>query len=832
MPTAIVPTAYELAIEPDLDRFTFAGRMTLTAAADDPVDRIALDCAELAVWHCRIKPEGSEGNFLDCPFTLDPAAEKLTVHIGAPLSGPFQLTIDYVGQINDRMAGFYRSRIQTDTNARYLAVTQFQESDARRAFPCFDHPAQKAIFTVEIEIDDALTAISNTHVRTLTDLGNGRCRITFHPTPKMSTYLVFFGVGPFETHMDEIDRRLRAICLPGMGDQTRFGLEFGRNALAYGEAYTAIDYPLDKMDLIAVPDFAFGAMENWGAITFRENLLLHIPGVTSREAQARICEVIAHEITHQWFGNLVTPQEWKYLWLNESFATYFGYGMVEHHYPEWEIWHQFIRSQVESALARDALNETFAIEMPGGAAVAITTSTAPIIYSKGASILRQLEAWIGPDHFKSGLRRYLTDFAYGCAASHHLWESLSASSGMPVAELMRNWITQPGFPVITVERKENTLSLRQQRFTYQHNDSSQTWLVPITVNATTADGKVERQTVLLKQKQTDIALPPETTVYNINPDQTGFYHVYYTDTDNLARLGAMLKRRELSSIDRWGLQNDLFALVKAGFVSMTDLLDMADNFLGEHAYLPLSSLENHLFDAFAVLRGNIRARIARTAAALCDAALDVIGSFPTANESQTTAMLRDQLFVHGALMGNRNILRLLADPFKAFLSGSTIAPDIFKGVLTAGAVEGDRASMDDMIHHLEISRIEHERMTIAGALGCFGQWSLLEAALNYSLEKIPDRIRFLPLVAAAGNPTVMDQLWPWFESNLSRIEKMHPLLFERVVAAFIPGPGLLDSDRCMAFCSALRKDQPRLKDVITLSLERLEVNAAFRQREQ
>ena len=456
--------AYRLTIEPDLGRFTFAGRMILSANADEPTDTLTLDCAELAIWQCRVQPDRPDEKGIDCPFTLDPAKTGLTIHLPDSLSGVFQLTIDYTGKINDRMAGFYRSRIQTDNLQNYMAVTQFQESDARRAFPCLDHPAQKAIFTVEMVIEKNLTAISNTDIQTIAELENGRRRVTFHPTPKMSTYLLFFGVGPFEIHEDIVDRRVRAVCLPGMGDQTAFGREFGRKALAYGEDYYAIDYPLTKLDLIAVPDFAFGAMENWGAITFRENLLLNIPGVTSREALARICEVIAHEITHQWFGNLVTPEDWKYLWLNESFATYFGYGMVDHHYPEWEIWDQFVRSQTETAMARDALNETFAIEMPGGAQVAITTSTAPIIYSKGGSILRQLEAWIGPDHFKAGLRRYLTDFAYGNAASHHLWESLSAASGMPVAELMRSWVTQPGFPVITAERKNNTLSFAPAPF--------------------------------------------------------------------------------------------------------------------------------------------------------------------------------------------------------------------------------------------------------------------------------------------------------------------------------------------------------------------------------
>jgi tricorn protease interacting factor F2/3 len=832
MTAPITPMAYRLAIEPDLDHFTFTGRMTLSADANEPTDTLTLDCAELAIWQCRIQPEGAGEDLMDCPFTMDPAKTRLAIHLPGNLSGAFQLTVDYSGKINDRMAGFYRSRIKTDDSPNHIAVTQFQESDARRAFPCLDHPALKAVFTVEMVIDKTLTAISNTDIQSISELENGRRRVTFHPTPKMSTYLLFFGVGPFEIHEDIGDRRVRAVCLPGMGDQTAFGREFGRKALAYGEDYYAIDYPLTKMDLIAVPDFAFGAMENWGAITFRENLLLNIPGVTSREALARICEVIAHEIAHQWFGNLVTPEEWKYLWLNESFATYFGYGMVNHHYPEWEIWDQFVRSQTETAMARDALNETFAIEMPGGAQVAITTSTAPIIYSKGGSILRQLEAWIGSGHFKAGIRRYLADFAYGNAASHHLWESLSAASGMPVAELMRSWVTQPGFPVVTTQRSDNTLSLRQRRFTYLPNDSAQTWLVPVSITAYTAKGTADTQTILLKKKQTDVSLPPDTTAYHVNPGQAGFYHTSYNDADNLARLGAMVADQQLPAMDRWGLQNDLFALVKAGLVPMTTFLDMAENFRRERAYLPLSSLDSHLFEAVLVLRGEIRARTTQTAVTLMNAALDAIGGLPDPDESQTTAMLRDQLLVHGALIGNSQALDFLTDQFNAFLNGTTIAPDIFKGVMTAGAVSGGRSALTAMIRRFESSGVEHERMTLAGALGCFDPWPLLQKALDYALEKLPDRIRFMPLVASAGNPAAADRLWPWFVDNFQRIERMHPLLFERVVAAFVPGPGLQDPDRTSTFCEKLTREQPRLKEVIALSLERLEVNAGFRRREK
>ncbi len=832
MTAVITPTAYTLVIEPDLERFLFVGHLTMTARIHHPIDRIDLDCAELAIWQCRIMDEDTGGDPVDCPFTLDPANQKLTVHLPVSRSDNVTLTIDYIGQINNRMAGFYRSRIHGGVGTDHIAVTQFQESDARRAFPCLDHPAQKAVFSVTMIIPEALTAIANTGIQRIEALDDGRKKIVFYPTPMMSTYLLFFGVGPFEFHEDDRDPRVRAVCLPGMGDQTVFGRQFGRLALAYGEDYYGIDYPLDKMDLIAVPDFAFGAMENWGAITFRENLLLHVPGVTSREGESRICEVIAHEIAHQWFGNLVTPEDWKYLWLNESFATYFGYGMVDHYHTDWQVWDQFVRNQTETALTRDALHETFAIEMPGDAQVAITTSTAPIIYSKGGSILRQLEAWIGPDHFKEGLRRYLTDFAYGCAASHHLWESLAATSGMPVDVLMKNWVTQPGFPAITARKTAGTLTLNQRRFTYLPADADQRWMVPVTVVSYAADGSAHTQTVVIDQTDTDISLPPDTVAYKINPDQTGFYHTCYEETENLNRLGRMVNDRKLSVMDRWGIQNDLFALVKAGDVPMARFLEMAGNYLSEQAYLPLASLDSHLFEAGLVLRGDIRTHTIRTAETLTNAALNALGTLPAADEAPTTAMLRDQLLGHAALLGNAAVLDFLADQFKAFMGGAIVAADIFRGVMTAGGARGDDQALDHIIKRFEDSAVEHERMTLATALGAFGQRSLLDRALDYALDKVPDRIRFLPLVAAAGNPAAAEYLWVWFEDHLAKMENMHPMLFERVVAAFVPGPGLEDTDRTRAFCKTLKETQPRLKDVVALSLERLSVNAAFREREQ
>ena len=827
----ITPETYRLVIEPDLNRFQFTGQMTLTGEIHQPTDTICLDCLELAVWQCRVKTEGAGDETVDCPFTFDPGNQTLSIHLPGSRSGVFELTVDYIGQINNKMAGFYRSRIPGDVPT-HIAVTQFQESDAQRAFPCFDHPARKAVFCLSMIIPEDLTAIANTGIESTRSLGDGRKEVIFHPTPSMSTYLVFFGVGPFEIHEDTTDSRIRAVCLPGMEAQTVFGRRFGQKALAYGEDFYAIDYPLDKMDLIAVPDFAFGAMENWGAITFRENLLLHVPGVTSREGEMRICEVIAHEIAHQWFGNLVTPEDWKYLWLNESFATYFGYGMVDHHHPDWEIWYQFVRGETDTSLTRDALRETFAIEMPGNQQVAITTSTAPIIYSKGGSILRQLEAWIGPDHFKAGLRRYLTEFAYGCAASHHLWETLAAVSNMPVDDLMKNWVTQPGFPMITTKREGDNLTLSQRRFTFLPLDTDQTWMVPVTLTTYAADDSATTQTLVMDTAQETISLPAGTMAYKLNPGQTGFYHTCYEDLENLENLARMVRAKALPVLDRWGLQNDLFALAKAGIRSMDDYLDMAENHVGETAFLPLSSLNAHLFEAVLTLEGGIRSRALNTHEALTNAALVELGNLPVGGEAPTTAMLRDQLLVNGAFCGNGNVLEFLADQFKAFSNGATIPADIFRGVVTAGVFQGDKATLDFIIRRFEDSKVEHERMILASALGAFGDPKVLAAALDYALDSVPDRIRYLPIATAAGNPAAGKGLWPWFEKHLPRMENMHPMLFERVVASFVPGPGLADVTRTRSFCKALEKKKPGLKEVLALSLERLAVNEAFRAREK
>jgi len=821
----IRPIHYKIHLKPDLVNFTFEGTCALQLNTNEAVSEIALNVLEIAIWRCRFR---RGDHFLECAYLVDPGKEELHVVLPEPVSGDIYLEIDYQGLINNKMAGFYRSKYVRDGETKYIAVTQFEESDARRAFPCMDHPAKKATFEIEMDIEENLVAISNCVVKRENTLGNGRKRVVFEQTPIMSTYLVFFGVGEFEFIYDETDPRVRVATLPGMIEYGRFGVDFGRKALEFSETYYGINYPLPKMDLIAIPDFAFGAMENWGAITFRENLLLHYPGITSKSGEERICEVIAHEIAHQWFGNLVTPSDWKYLWLNESFATYFGYGVVDHYCPKWNTWEQFLEGNTGSAMARDSLLETFAIEIPGGEHVVINASTAPIIYNKGGSILRQAEGYIGKDNFQKGLRHYLKKYAYACAASRHLWESFEHVSQLPVSKMMNSWIEQPGFPMVEVFRNGEQLRLSQKRFTYLPGDSDQKWIVPVTIMLITDVGESQELTVLLDDVEKTIDIDPATTVYKVNNAQTGFYRVKYRDTENLSELGRRVRNKMLPSEDSWGLQNDLYAFVKSGDVTVQDYLDFVTHYENEDAYLPLTSIAHHLFDAYLVLKGDLKEKIASMSVNWFDTLLATIGYDPNPDEENTTSILREQLIWVSSLFGSKPSTEFARGKFNQLMEGNPCHPDIMRSVMQVGALTGNRNVFDWLDRRLQASESEHERMNLLTALGCFQNSNLIDNALEFVLDEVPARNKFIPVVAMASNPHAMPSLWEWYTGHLEQIEQFHPMLYERVIAAIIPLAGLENVDEVRTFFEDYLLKTDKARDAIKMSLERLEINLRMR----
>ncbi len=821
----IKPENYTLQIRPDLLLFTFSAELTAELTPIEPISEVIFNAKDLAVWNCRML---KENEFMECRFSIDPSKEHLCIQLPEEMLGTIVIKIEYQGKINDQMVGFYRSRYMEDGVDKYIAVTQFQESDARRALPCMDNPLQKATFDIEMIIDENLEAISNEIYMEEKKIGKGKKMVKFRRSPKMSTYLVFFGVGEFDCLRNINDPRVFVLTVPGLTQYAQYGSDFGEKALNYCEQYFQIPYPLPKMDLIAVPDFAFGAMENWGAITFRENLLLYYPGVTSKAGEQRICEVIAHEIVHQWFGNLVTPSDWKYLWLNESFATYFAYHVVDHYYPQWDTWGQFLIGQTDRALSRDQLRDTLSIEIPGGEHVVINSSTAPIIYSKGGSILRQVEGYIGEEAFRNGLNRYLTNHAYDNASSRELWKAFEAVSEKPVNAMMQNWVEQPGYPLVEVERDQNELLLTQSRFTSIAASYDQTWLIPISVRVFDKAGGSRCIEMLMDAKSARMNLGDDVAAFKVNDEQTGFYRVKYRNKDNFDSIGELIRGKKMSVQNRWGIENDLFALVKADQINIFDYTAFLNCFAHEDAFLPLTSIAGNLYESFIVLSGSSREKIKQFGAGFFKNALARIGLDPSSEEPVATSILRDQLLWHTFVYGFKEVETFAKERFGQLMRGERIHPDIMKAVIQIGAQTHEDEALEWMKNKYKVSESEHERMNILAGLACFEKPALILDALEFSLNEVPSRNKFMPIAAMGENVHAEPLLWDWFVENLVRLEQMHPLHFERVITGVVPVAGIEKVSEVKDFFAQYMEKTSRAKDAIALALEKLDINVRMR----
>ncbi len=810
---------YTLRIEPDLDRFTFRGDLYLELTADAPAREVVLNALQLRIQSCRLKDASGE---VPLSWRTEADREVLLLQPDRAVEGKLRVAVQYEGVINDRMAGFYRSAVRSGDKIQWIAITQFQERDARRAFPCFDHPAAKGTFDIEMVVDADLTAVSNTPVREAPVLEDGKKRVCFETTPVMSTYLVFFGVGRFETLTNPEDPRIRLVTPPDRSRYGDLGLLFGGKSLTFCEHYFEIPYPLGKLDLLSVPDFAFGAMENWGAITFRENLLLDDPVTTSKASRARICEVIAHEITHQWFGNLVTPADWSYLWLNESFATYFGFGIVDHYHPGWGTWERFVLGQTRSAMDRDALLETFPMEIPGGEHVVINSSTAPLIYSKGASILRQIHSHIGEERFRDGLNQYLSNHAYSNAKSSDFWAAFDSVSGMPVSGIMKQWVEQKGFPLVTVHREGRRLLLTQERFTYLFQEDQTCWPIPVTVRLFDADGTGTDRSLLFTDPETTLEIG-DATAWKLNPNQTGFYRVRYVDSENLEVLGQMVRDGALSERDRWGLQEDLFALVLADKATLSDFLGFAGYLEGDTAFLPAAGLEENLFRTFQTVTSDRQREVKSIGQRMCERILDAVGRYPVSEEPHTVASMREQILWHGALYGSESLLGFAFERFEEVISGKPVSPEMLQSVLRVGALHGGAKASRWLRNRFETTDSEHERLALLQAMGSAREAEVLRESFDYVLDHVPDRNRFVPLVAMAANPYGAKVLWEAFLASQERFDEFHPLLYERVLVAIITGCGLEFPDDVKGFFERHLDAKDLARDVIRLSLERLEI---------
>ena len=455
LPTNVRPTNYRLSLAPDLDTFTFKGSETIDIQVSEPTSSIVLNSAEIEIQSADVTlPDGSTH---DAATMFDEDKDTVTLALDAEIpAGSASLDLEFTGELNDKLRGFYRSSYtDQDGSQRWMAATQFESTDARRAFPCWDEPAVKATFDVTLIVPEELEALSNTEPVSTTSTGDGRKVVRYAPTPVMSTYLLAFVVGDIACLQDRTSDGvlMRVWATKGNEDKGKFALETSMALLDYFHDYFGIPYPLSKLDHIALPDFAAGAMENWGAITYREVALLVDPENSSAGTREVVAAIVSHEMAHQWFGNLVTMEWWDDLWLNESFASWMGDKAVDHLHPEWEMWTQFLTHDTSDALNLDGLRNSHPIEQDVNNPAEIGQLFDAISYSKGGSILRMLEHYLGADTFKAGLQIYIDRHRYANARTTDLWNALGEASGQPVAAIMESWTAQTGYPVLDVSVK-------------------------------------------------------------------------------------------------------------------------------------------------------------------------------------------------------------------------------------------------------------------------------------------------------------------------------------------------------------------------------------------
>src|SRR3989338_2086054 len=416
----IVPERYDIQLKPDLKNFTFEGVETILLTVSRKTRAITLHSKDLEIETAAVLI-GRDKVFSKISYNEKRETATFTFSKLIP-KGKLKLTIVFTGVLNDKMRGFYRSQYNVGQKEYHMATTQFEATDARRAFPCFDEPAHKSVFHVSLIVEKGKTAISNTLPVSVLEHEAGYEIIKFSPTPKMSTYLLVFIVGDFEYIEKKSSKGviMRVYTTPGKKHQAGFALSCAVKTLEFYEKYFDIPYPLNTLDMIAIPDFTSGAMENWGAITYRESALLVDEEHSSTSNKQWVALVIAHEIAHQWFGNLVTMEWWTHLWLNEGFASYIEYLSVDKLFPKWDIWTQFSTNELGTALRLDSLLHTHPIEIPVHHPDEIGEIFDEVSYSKGASIIRMLADYIGEKNFRDGLRYYLKKHSYKNTETAHL----------------------------------------------------------------------------------------------------------------------------------------------------------------------------------------------------------------------------------------------------------------------------------------------------------------------------------------------------------------------------------------------------------------------------
>ncbi len=780
---ATLPDSYFLSFSVYTEKCTFEGVLRLVFHTDTVIPSLELDCLGLEILSCEVITGNIKSS---ADFQIYEKTEKLIVTFPKSLTkGAHELIFRFRGVLTDNLAGFYRSRYVHEGREKYMATTQFEAAEAKRAFPCFDNPSMKAVFHVTFIIDEKLTGVSNMLPKSEKILPGGKKRIEFYPTPRMSTYLLYLGVGQFEMIEDKWKSvLLRVVTPPGKSQYGKFALDFAKKCLDYFEDYFDYQYPLPKLDLIAVPDFAAGAMENWGAITFRENALLFYESKSSIQTKQRVAEVVAHEIAHMWFGNLVTMKWWDDLWLNESFATFMAYKAVDHYFPKWHIWEEYVTGTVFTGMALDGLKSSHPIQVEINTTQEIDEIFDEISYDKGGSILRMLDGYLGADLFREGLRFYIKKFAYGNTSGRDLWESLEKVSKVPVTRLMSKFIREIGFPLVEVAKKKNNLVLSQSRFLFEEatDTANRLWEIPLVVTDTT--GRMER--VMLTQEKQTLALKSVDDWAYINKNYDGFFITSYDD-NSLLKIGANIKT--LSATDSLGLLHDLFALVLSGRKDVNVILDYVSSSYLMSIDSSVVTYIIHKLHGLYLLQAFEKTK--KLALKFSLPVIARVGYEPKKGEDPRITALRNAALFALSFFDDQTTVKFLNKKFTDYLSKETTLHADLRALTFSAVVWANQKNYPKIVDLYEKNEVQEEKNKLLMALANVKDEILIIKTLDYALTP---RVRFGNILyvvfSASRNPYGRKVTFDWLKKNWGELRKRtggHAnTILRRIIKSIIP----------------------------------------------
>ena len=768
------PRNYQIEINPNIESKSFIGKVKITGLKVGPTNsRITFHQIGLKVTSAKVTNHTKTGeiDLVIKRINYHQKFDELRFHFDSKIrSGEYTIELEFKGQITDDLSGMYISQFKDGTKTKKMITTQFESHAARAVFPCIDEPEAKATFDMTIIHPNDVVTISNTPIKTKTELSKAKTSTTFTTTPIMSTYLLAFIVGDLKFKQSKTNNGtiVRCYATPDNIDYLEFSLEVAVKSIEFYNKYFDIPYPLEKCDLIAIPDFAAGAMENWGCLTFREQAMLVDPKRSSLMNKQYVSTVIAHEVAHQWFGNLVTMKWWTDLWLNEGFATWMEYFAINNLYPEWDLWEQFAVDVQQIAFSLDSLENTHPIEVIIKHPDEIRTIFDGISYDKGACVIQMLHSLVGAENFKLGLQDYLKKFSYKNTDTNDLWDALEKRSNKPVKEFMSAWTTHSGFPVVSVDQTETNVTLVQNRFSFLPDNSNDNHLWPIVLSSNNQAFPeiLDKQSSIIKGKYNGLKL---------NNQQTGFYRVIY-DSKSLKKLGDLVKYNKFDEIDRLGLISDLVESSKAGLTNITNVLSFIENYKEETSYV--------VWDMIAQSFGSIRSII-------CDEDLKSLlkplllnlisseklrlGIHPKPKEDHFDSLLRPIILSIASSCDDKEIVEFCKQQFKLMINSSTakkVNPDFKSFILHTISRTGGEKEYNQMIKLHNNTNLSEEKVTLITAITSFKQKELIEK--NFKLMKSPEvRSQDISywIAFSFGNRYAKDITWEWLKKNWVWLEK-------------------------------------------------------------